>query len=57
MLYLETSRLQLRDWEESDLEPFTRLNEDEKVLRYFPKSLSNFTPCIEIGWRLKKHVL
>ncbi|MBP1989590.1 GNAT family N-acetyltransferase [Paenibacillus eucommiae] len=100
MIYLETSRLQLRDWKESDLEPFSRLNEDEQVMRYFPKSLSpeetkvfyesivsefkecgfgfyavdvkennefigfigfhqatfeaNFTPCIEIGWRLKK---
>ncbi|MEV2354477.1 GNAT family N-acetyltransferase [Paenibacillus larvae] len=103
MIYLETSRLQLRDWEETDLEPFSRLNADEKVMRYFPKTLSieetnvfyksiisefkecgfglyavkakenkefigfigfigfhratfeaDFTPCIEIGWRLKK---
>ncbi|SEC75960.1 GNAT family N-acetyltransferase [Paenibacillus sp. GP183] len=100
MIYLETSRLQLRDWEETDLEPFSRLNADEKVMTYFPKTLSteetnvfyksivsefkecgfglyavevkeskvfigfigfhratfeaDFTPCIEIGWRLKK---
>lgn len=100
MIYIETSRLHLRDWEETDLEPFTRLNRDEKVMKYFPKTLSaeetnkfhqsilsefnesgfglyavevkgnkefigfigfhratfeaDFTPCIEIGWRLKK---
>lgn len=100
MIYLETSRLLLRDWEEADLEPFSRLNADEQVMRYFPKTLSpeethgfyqsivaefkecgfglyavevkerkefigfigfhrptfesDFTPCVEIGWRLKK---
>ncbi|WP_404332019.1 GNAT family N-acetyltransferase [Mesobacillus maritimus] len=100
MIYLETSRLRLRDWIESDLKPFSRLNADEVVMRYFPKTLSNeetlafyhsiiaefkecgfglyaveekenkefigyigfhralfeaeFTPCTEIGWRLKK---
>jgi RimJ/RimL family protein N-acetyltransferase len=100
MIYLETSRLRLRDWVESDLEPFTQLNTDEEVMKYFPKALSteettvfyhsilsefkecgfglyavevkenkefigfigfhralfaaDFTPCIEIGWRLKK---
>jgi RimJ/RimL family protein N-acetyltransferase len=33
MIYLETSRLQLRDWDETDLEPFSRLNADEKVMQ------------------------
>ncbi len=100
MIYIETSRLRLRDWEEADLKPFIELNADEKVMTYFPKTLSteetkvfyktivsefeeygfglyavelkeskefigfigfhratievDFTPCIEIGWRLKK---
>ncbi|GGH19939.1 GNAT family N-acetyltransferase [Paenibacillus segetis] len=100
MIYIETARLRLRDWEEADLEPFCRLNADEQVMKYFPKTLSaeetnlfyksiqsefnecgfglyavevkenkdfigfigfhratfeaDFTPCIEIGWRLKK---
>jgi RimJ/RimL family protein N-acetyltransferase len=102
MIYFETARLRLRDWEETDLEPFSRLNADEQVMRYFPKTLTkaesqafytsiisefkeygyglyaaceketqdfigfigfhkatfeaDFTPCIEIGWRLKKEV-
>jgi RimJ/RimL family protein N-acetyltransferase len=38
MIYLETSRLQLRDWEEADLKSFIRLNADEQVMTYFPKS-------------------
>lgn len=100
MIYIETSRLRLRDWQEADFEPFSRMNADEEVMRYFPKALSkeksdafaqaiiaeikefgfglyavevkeanefigfigfhratfesDFTPCIEIGWRLKK---
>lgn len=100
MIYLETKRLQLRDWKEADIEPFSQLNADKKVMEYFPNTLSNdqtimfyktilsefhecgfglyavevkankefigfigfhradfeadFTPCIEIGWRLKK---
>lgn len=100
MIYIETPRLRLRDWEETDLEPFSRMNADEKVMEYFPKTLSaeetngfyrniaaefeecgfglyavelqenkefigfigfhramfeaDFTPCIEIGWRLKQ---
>jgi RimJ/RimL family protein N-acetyltransferase len=100
MIYLETFRLRIRDWVETDLEPFSRLNADEEVMRYFPKTLSKeetlvfyhsilsefkecgfglyavevkenqefigfigfhralfkaeFTPCIEIGWRLKR---
>ncbi|RAV23263.1 GNAT family N-acetyltransferase [Paenibacillus contaminans] len=40
MIYVETSRLHLRDWEETDIEPFRRLNADEKVMTYFPKTLS-----------------
>ncbi|SMF87769.1 ribosomal-protein-alanine N-acetyltransferase [Paenibacillus uliginis N3/975] len=100
MIYLETARLKFRDWEQADLEPFSKLNADKEVMTYFPKSLSteetqifyqsivselkecgfglyavevkdnkefigfigfhratfkaDFTPCIEIGWRLKK---
>ncbi len=35
-----TQRLLLRQWRESDLEPFARLNADPEVLRYFPALLS-----------------
>lgn len=100
MIYIETPRLILRDWKEEDLRHFRELNSDERVMRYFPGTLSQqqtdsfydgiqkefreyhyglyavevkenkefigfigfhraafeaeFTPCVEIGWRLKK---
>lgn len=40
MIHIETSRLQLRDWKDTDIKPFSRLNADENVMRYFPKTLS-----------------
>ncbi|MDD2768105.1 MAG: GNAT family N-acetyltransferase [Methylococcus sp.] len=35
----ETERLRLRQWRESDLEPFARLNADPRVMEYFPRPL------------------
>ena len=99
-IFIETPRLVLRQWKQSDEEPYIRLNSDPVVMEYFPsvqarpetliqiKRISNFidqngygffaverkdngqfigftgicearfeadfTPCIEIGWRLSK---
>ena len=36
---LETPRLCLRAWRETDLEPFADLNADERVMEYFPRAL------------------
>ncbi|MFK7779038.1 MAG: GNAT family N-acetyltransferase [Gimesia sp.] len=95
---METSRLILRKWRDSDVAPFAKLNADPRVMKHFPKTLSyeesaqminqikshfdehgfglwaievkdqqqfagfiglsipqfttDFTPCVEIGWRL-----
>ncbi|GAF11581.1 acetyltransferase, GNAT family [Bacillus sp. JCM 19045] len=100
MIYIETPRLTLRDWDTHDLPSFIKMNQDSDVMRFFPKLLSPaettafyerilhsfrengyglyaveekasgefigfigfnhasfeapFTPCIEIGWRLRK---
>lgn len=97
---LETPRLILRAWEESDLIPFVKMSQDKEVMRYFSHPLSSseslqlaqliqafiqqqawgfwalelkktgeflgftglhhqpnlfeFSPCTEIGWRLKR---
>lgn len=97
MIYIETERLILRDWQESDLIVFQQMNQDPLTMEFFPKMLSlyesrqfferikhefeergyglyavelkeskrfigftgfhytvmntNFSPCIEIGWR------
>jgi ribosomal-protein-alanine N-acetyltransferase len=98
--YIQTPRLLLRGWKESDLPDFRAMNRDPQVMRYFTKPLTeeetdafylriqeefrelgyslyaaetkaegefigfvgfhmatfaaSFTPCIEIGWRLKR---
>lgn len=95
---METSRLILRKWRDSDVAPFAKLNADPRVMQHFPATLSykesaqmvkristhfdehgfglwaaelkeqrqfagfiglsipqfttDFTPCVEIGWRL-----
>ena len=100
MIYMETQRLRLRDWEENDFAIFCEMNSDEEVMEYFPETLTaeeslhfnqaiqaelkesgfglyaveekeqnefigfigfhkatfeaDFTPCVEIGWRLKR---
>lgn len=38
--YLETRRLLLREWQEADCEAFAALNADERVMAYFPHTLS-----------------
>lgn len=94
----KTPRLGLRRWKESDLAPFAEMNMSQRVMKYFPNTLTeeesnsmvhrinehfdkhgfglwaaellesnefigfiglsipgfeaDFTPCIEIGWRL-----
>lgn len=37
---LETSRLILRSWKDSDLKPFYALNSNPEVMRYFPHGLT-----------------
>jgi RimJ/RimL family protein N-acetyltransferase len=37
---LETARLILRHWRDSDREPFARINADPRVMRHFPAPLS-----------------
>lgn len=37
---LETARLHLRDWRDSDREPFHRITSDPRVMEFFPALLS-----------------
>ncbi|WP_288391041.1 GNAT family N-acetyltransferase, partial [uncultured Acinetobacter sp.] len=37
---LETSRLILRPWQESDIAPFIQMGLDPDVMHYFPSTLS-----------------
>ena len=38
---LESERLLLRQWTESDIPGFIRLNSDPEIMRYFPKTLTS----------------
>ena len=40
VIYIETERLNLRDWETKDLLPFQKMNANTQVRRYFPSLLS-----------------
>ena len=40
LIELETDRLKLRAWQESDLQPFAELNADKDVMLYFPSVLT-----------------
>ena len=40
LIELETQRLKLRAWQESDLQPFAELNADKDVMHYFPSVLT-----------------
>jgi RimJ/RimL family protein N-acetyltransferase len=37
--HIETERLRLRDWTDADAEPFARLNDDPRVMEFFPARL------------------
>lgn len=39
-VYIETERLRLRDWQETDLLPFQQMNANRQVRRCFPSLLS-----------------
>ena len=39
-MILETERLILRNWQESDVAPFVEMNHDPEVMKYFPDLLS-----------------
>jgi len=40
LIQLETNRLLLRQWKNSDLQPFADMNSDERVMEFFPSTLS-----------------
>lgn len=41
MNFIETERLILRSWRGEDLSAFISMNKDERVMRYFPGTLSD----------------
>ena len=52
-MYLETDRLVLRSWTEEDRAPFSALNNDPDVMRYFPSLQSLEVSNASIAKRMK----
>jgi RimJ/RimL family protein N-acetyltransferase len=50
---IETPRLILRPWRDSDREPFARLNADPRVMEYFPALLSRQESDAGVDWILQ----
>jgi RimJ/RimL family protein N-acetyltransferase len=48
-IFIETPRLFLREWQQSDHEPFIALNADAEVMEFFPKRLSREETLAQIG--------
>lgn len=47
-IYIETERLNLRDWEDDDLLSFQKMNANTQVRRYFPSLLSYRRSAIDM---------
>ena len=54
ILELESARLVLRQWRDSDLPEFARMCADPQVMRYFPARLSHLESAALIG-RIRGH--
>lgn len=51
---LSTKRLGLRRWNETDIKPFTEMNKDAEVMKYFPNILTD-RETIEMMQRINLH--
>ena len=54
-MILETERLILREWRESDADPFAEMNSDARVMKFFPALLSRSESDLLVD-RIKAHV-
>jgi RimJ/RimL family protein N-acetyltransferase len=54
-IFLETPRLILRQWQESDHEPYILLNADKEVMEFFPSTSTRDETLAQIA-RLTAHV-
>lgn len=52
---LETARLLLRNWKDTDLAPFARMNADPMVMEHFPKALTT-EESNSLAQKIKAHL-
>ena len=51
MIILQTPRLILRTWEDSDIEPFSAMNQDPEVMKFFPSLLTPEESASRVDWQ------
>jgi RimJ/RimL family protein N-acetyltransferase len=51
MIILQTPRLTLRTWQDSDIEPFSTMNQDTEVMKYFPSFLTPEESGSRVDWQ------
>ena len=49
-----TERLVMREWRESDIDPFSQMCSDERVMKYFP-SVMSYDECVGFVKRVIQH--
>jgi RimJ/RimL family protein N-acetyltransferase len=54
-IFIETPRLLLREWQESDYDPFIALNADREVMEFFPSVRAKEESMEQIG-RIISHI-
>ena len=55
MVLLRTKRLILRDWKDSDVQPFARMNADPRVMEFLPAMLWPFESS-QLLKRIREHI-
>jgi RimJ/RimL family protein N-acetyltransferase len=51
MIILQTPRLILRTWKDSDIEPFSTMNQDPEVMKFFPNLLTPEESASRVDWQ------
>jgi 3-dehydroquinate dehydratase/shikimate dehydrogenase len=52
---IETDRLIIREWQESDFEPFAKLTADPRVMEFFPSTLTRAESDAQINLMIEKN--
>ncbi|MFN8345659.1 MAG: GNAT family N-acetyltransferase [Spirosomataceae bacterium] len=55
MYFFQSKRLGFRQWKDSDIEPFVELNQDTRVMEFFP-ALQTREETLAMAERLKSHI-
>lgn len=52
---IETDRLLLRQWQDSDLDEWVLMNQDQKVMEFFPSTLTR-DQAVQLADKIREHI-